>query len=55
MYLENLHLFFSVDLLELDDTIDCLQDYKSLPPKESIAHFVTQKEILTTEESDDDL
>ena len=41
--LQNLDLFVSAYPLELDDTIDCLQDYYSLPPEESIWHFVTQK------------
>ena len=39
--LEKLNLLVSVDPLELDDTIDRLQDYISLPPEESVAHFVT--------------
>ena len=41
--LQNLDPFVSADPLELDDTIDCLQDYYSLPPEESTAHFATQK------------
>ena len=39
--LEKLNLLVSVDPLELDDTIDRLRDYISLPPEESVAHFVT--------------
>ena len=42
--LENLDPFVSVDPLEYDDTIACLQDYNSLQvSEESNAHFVTQK------------
>ena len=53
--LKNLDSFVSVDPLEHDDTIECLQDYNSLQgPEESIAHFVTQKEVLATEESNDE-
>ena len=53
--LKNLDPFVSVDLLEHDDTIECLQDYNSLQAsEESIAHFVTQKEVLATEEPDDE-
>ena len=32
--LENLDSFVSLDPLELNDTIDCLQNYNSLPPEE---------------------
>ena len=39
--LENIDLFVSIDPLELDDTIDRLHDYNSLPPEENIARFVT--------------
>ena len=53
--LENLDPFVSVDWLEHHDTIECLQVYNCLQAsKESIAHFVTQKEVLATEESDDE-
>ena len=53
--LENLDSFVSVNPLEHDDTIECLQDYNSLQgSEESIAHFVTQKEVLATEESNDE-
>ena len=53
--LQNLDPFVSVHPLEHDDTIECLQDYNSLQAsEESIAHFVTQKEVLETEESDDE-
>ena len=52
--LENLDPLVSVDRLEHDDTIECLQDYNSLQAsEESITHFVTQKEALATEKSDD--
>ena len=53
--LENLDPFVSVDLFEHDDTIQCLQDYNSLQAsEESTTHFVMQKEVLATEESDDE-
>ena len=41
--IENLDSLVSVEPLELDDTIDCLHDYSSLPPEESVAHFATQE------------
>ena len=53
--LENLESFVSVHPLELADTIECLQDYNSLQASvETIAHFVTQKKVLATEESDNE-
>ena len=53
--LKNRDPFVSVYYLEHDDTIECLQDYKSLQAsEESIANFVTQKEVLAAEESDDE-
>ena len=53
--LENLDPFVSVDPLEHDDTIQCLQDYNSLQAsEESTTQFVMQKEVLATEESDDE-
>ena len=42
-YFENLDQFVCVDSLELDDTIDYLQNYNSLPIEESIAHLMTHK------------
>ena len=53
--LENLDPFVSVDPFEHDDTIESLQDCNFLQvSKKSIAFFVTQKEGLETEESDDE-
>ena len=53
--LENVNPFVSVDPIEHDDTIEFFQDYNSLQEsEESIAHFVTQKEVLATEELDDE-
>ena len=53
--LENVNPFVSVDPLKHDDTIEFRQDYNSLQEsEESIAHFVTQKEVLATEELDDE-
>ena len=53
--LENLDPFVSVNRLEHHDTIECPQGYNCLQAsKESIVHFVTQKEVLATEESDDE-
>ena len=53
--LENLDAFVSFNTLEDDDTIDCFQDYNSLQTsEESIAHFVTQKEVLVIEQSGDE-
>ena len=52
--LENLDPFVSVNTLEDDDTIECFQDYNSLQAsEESIARFVTQKEVLAIEQSGD--
>ena len=48
--LENPDPFVSVDPLEHADTIECLQDSNSLQAsEESIAHFVTEKEVLATQ------
>ena len=45
--LENLDSFVSVNPLEHDDTIECLQDYNSLQAsEESTVYFVYQKEVL---------
>ena len=41
--LKNLDQFVSVNPLELDDAIDCLQDYNSLPPEESVLHILLHK------------
>ena len=54
IYLENLNPFISVVPKELDDTIDCFLDDNFPSPEENIAHFATQKEILTAKEADDD-
>ena len=53
--LENLDPFVSVNPFEHDDAIECVQDYNSLQAsEESIAHFAKQKEMLATEELDDE-
>ena len=41
--LKNLDQFVSVNPLELDDATDCLQDYNSLPPEESVLHILLHK------------
>ena len=41
--LKNLDQFVSVKPLELDDAIDCLQDYNSLPPEERVLHILLHK------------
>ena len=48
--LENLDPFVSVDRFEHHDTIEYLRGYNCL----QASHFVTQKEVLATQESDDE-
>ena len=48
--LENLDPFVSVDRFEHHDTIESLRGYNCL----QASHFVTQKEVLATQESDDE-
>ena len=51
--LEDVDPFVSVNLLEHNDTIECLQDFNSLQASDKDSTFPYAKKVQVTEELDD--